>query len=200
MDLKSPATLEPISNSTIQPSVPRPLKTLYRGEPMALGITQIGIGIMEIAFGLVITMTEQINKFEYGEAHLATPYWTGILVKGMLGMNVVSAMAAGVAIAIVTISLIFTSHLSPCDGSYDSNTPIMCQESTRVLSVQLHYVSTVLVLFTALEFLIAIVTASFGCASLCRSTYSETTVVIFQNTAQGTPPAVLTPVKEDEVP
>ncbi|KAL8220184.1 UNVERIFIED_CONTAM: hypothetical protein K2H54_040214 [Gekko kuhli] len=181
-------------------------------------ITQIGIGVLETAFGLVITMTEQISQFQDGLAHLATPYWMGILyiisgslsvviakkpeiplVKVMLGMNVVSAMAAGIAVAIVTISLMFARYYSPCNGYYDSDTPVTCQESPRILSAQLRYMSLVLLMFTVLEFLIAIVTAAFGCASLCRNTYSETTIVMFQNTAEGTPPAVPTPIKEDEV-
>ncbi|XP_015274548.1 PREDICTED: membrane-spanning 4-domains subfamily A member 12-like isoform X2 [Gekko japonicus] len=179
MDLNNPATLESISNSIIRPSVPRPLKNLYRGEPMALGITQISIGILEIAFGVVIVMAEETNNNHHGEVHILTPYWTGILyiisgslsvvvakkpkiplVKGMLGMNVVSAVAAGVTIVILSISVAEIRYYARCSGYYNREMPPeICHE---------------------------VVTIPY-------------TVVIFQNTAQGTPPAVLTPVKEDEV-
>ncbi|KAL8220182.1 UNVERIFIED_CONTAM: hypothetical protein K2H54_040183 [Gekko kuhli] len=220
MDLNNPETLESISNSIIRPSVLRPLKKLYRGEPMALGITQIGIGVLEIAFGLVIAMAEEANKHHYGDAHILTPYWTGILyiisgslsvavakkpeislVKGMLGMNVVSAVAAGVAIVILSLSVAHTRYYARCGGYYNEEIPPeICHEVLTIPYTQMHYMAAVLLTFSILEFLIAIITAAFGCSGLCRSTYSETTVVIFQNTAQGTPPAVLTPVKEDEVP
>ncbi|XP_015270380.1 PREDICTED: membrane-spanning 4-domains subfamily A member 4A-like [Gekko japonicus] len=220
MDLNNPATLESISNSIIRPSVSRPLKNLYRGEPMALGITQIGIGIVVIAFGLVIVMAEGTLEYHYGEIHIRTPYWTGILyiisgslsvvvakkpeislVKGMLGMNVVSAVAAGIAIVILSISVAHISYYSECDGYYNTEMPPeICHEVITIPYTQMRYMAAVLLTFTILEFLITIITAAFGCAGLCRNSYSETTVVIFQNTARGTPPAVLTPVKEDEAP
>ncbi|ETE64500.1 Membrane-spanning 4-domains subfamily A member 4D, partial [Ophiophagus hannah] len=40
---------------------------------------------------------------------------------------------------------------------------------------------TILTLFTALEFCITISVASFGCKMLCRDTFPETVVVIYQN-------------------
>ncbi|XP_060114566.1 membrane-spanning 4-domains subfamily A member 15-like [Heteronotia binoei] len=208
MDLNDPATMKSISKIMAQPSVSQPLKNLYRGEPMALGITQIGIGIMEILFGLVILMTETGHSYEEAIAHIRTPYWTGIpyiisgslsvvvakkpevpLVKGMLGMNIVSALTAGIAIAAFSISLVLTPYYVKCNGN----------GYTACHSNELIYMARVLVMFNVLEFLITIVSAAFGCASLCRSAYSEKTIVVFQNTEQGTPPAVLAPVKGYEV-
>ncbi|XP_060114571.1 membrane-spanning 4-domains subfamily A member 15-like [Heteronotia binoei] len=218
MDLNDPATLESISRIT-RPSVPRPLKKLYRGEPLALGITQISIGVLEIAFGLVIVVAEQANRYSYGDSHILTPYWTGIpyiisgslsvvvakkpkipLLKGMLGMNIVSAVAAGIGIVIHSISVAHGRYYARCYRYGQPDVPPeICQEYIIIPYAQMRYMAAVLLVFTILEFLITITTAAFGCASLCRNTYSETTVVIFQNTDQGTSPAVLAPVKEDEV-
>ncbi|XP_060114568.1 membrane-spanning 4-domains subfamily A member 4D-like [Heteronotia binoei] len=192
MDLNDPVTLESISKSITWPSTPWPLKKLYRSEPMALGITQISIGILEIAFGLVIFLAEQTNVHHHGESHILTPYWTGILyiisgslsvavakkpetrvVIGMLSMNVVSAVVAGVAIVILSISVAHRIYYLRCDEYYNSDIPPeICQEYV-IPYVEMRNTSAVLLVFTILEFLITIITAAFGCASLCRNTYSE---------------------------
>ncbi|KAJ6650236.1 hypothetical protein lerEdw1_013483 [Lerista edwardsae] len=85
-----------------------PLMKFYKGEPLALGITQLSIGILGIAFGVVLDLA---NYYTSGYIVAKTPYWTGIPVKGMLGMNILSAIAAGFGIVILSVSLAF-SHLS----------------------------------------------------------------------------------------
>nr|XP_056703267.1 membrane-spanning 4-domains subfamily A member 4A-like [Euleptes europaea] len=221
MDLSSPATLDSISKSIIRPSAPRELKKLYKGEPMALGITQILIGILEFAFGLVRVMAAYSNLYYHYASHFETPYWTGILyiisgslsvavaknpkiplVKGMLAMNVVSSVAAGIGIIFLSSSVADSIYYYHMCNSYHTSSipPDICHEYIDIPGHQIHAISAVLLAFTVLEFLIAITTAAFGCGSLCRNSFSETTIVIFQNADQGAPPAVLTPVKEDEAP
>nr|XP_056703266.1 membrane-spanning 4-domains subfamily A member 4A-like [Euleptes europaea] len=219
MDLRDPGTQESISKSIIRPSVPRPVKKLYKGEPMALGITQILIGILEFVFGLVIAVAEY-NAFYTRQEHLKTPYWTGILyiisgslsvavarnpkiplVKGMLTMNVVSTVAAGIGIFFLSISVAISRHREKCDLDYTMDIPPeICHEIITIPYTQMHHMSAVLLAFTILEFFITITTAAFGCANLCRNSFSETTAVFFQLTGQEAPSAVLTPVKEDEAP
>nr|XP_056703264.1 membrane-spanning 4-domains subfamily A member 4A-like [Euleptes europaea] len=216
MDLTS---LDSISKSIIWPSSPRDLKKLYRGEPMALGITQILIGILELAFGIVRAMARNSTRIYLHVSHIITPYWMGIpyiisgslsvavakntkipLVKGMLAMNVVSSVAAGIGIILLSFSVSERGRYM-CNSYYTSSIPPeICHEIITIPETQLHHMSAVLLAFTVLEFLITITTAAFGCASLCRNSFSETTVVIFQNAGQGSPPAVLTPIKEDEAP
>ncbi|XP_048357038.1 membrane-spanning 4-domains subfamily A member 4A-like isoform X3 [Sphaerodactylus townsendi] len=196
MDLQDPATLGSISNKLIQPSVPRPLKTLYRGEPMALGITQILIGILEISFGLVLAITESPPTSNVQEGHIATPYWLAILVKGMLAMNVVSSVAAGIAIVILSISITHPRYYRyKCNSHYysDMSTPDNCQGLIIIFYNLMHTISAVLLTVTVLEFFISITTAAFGCATMCRNVYSETTVVIFQKTDEGLIPASALP-------
>uniref|UniRef100_A0ACB8FRE0 Uncharacterized protein n=1 Tax=Sphaerodactylus townsendi TaxID=933632 RepID=A0ACB8FRE0_9SAUR len=213
MDLKDPATLASISNSMIRSPVPRPLKTLYRGEPMALGITQILIGILEISFGLVVAIAKS-SPYYAGGHHLTNPYWLGILfiisgslsvaaakdpkvplVKGMLAMNVVSSVAAGIAIVIFSISLEHIYYFYYRCTSYYLSTmpPDICHEYITIPQNLMHAISAVLLTVTVLEFLISITTAAFGCATMCRNAYSETTVVIFQKTDEGITPASALP-------
>ncbi|XP_048355603.1 membrane-spanning 4-domains subfamily A member 4A-like isoform X2 [Sphaerodactylus townsendi] len=172
MDLKDPATLASISNSMIRSPVPRPLKTLYRGEPMALGF---------IISGSLSVAAAKDPKVP--------------LVKGMLAMNVVSSVAAGIAIVIFSISLEHIYYFYYRCTSYYLSTmpPDICHEYITIPQNLMHAISAVLLTVTVLEFLISITTAAFGCATMCRNAYSETTVVIFQKTDEGITPASALP-------
>ncbi|XP_048355610.1 membrane-spanning 4-domains subfamily A member 4A-like isoform X3 [Sphaerodactylus townsendi] len=219
MDLSDPATLASLSNSIVRPSVPRPVTKLYRGEPMALGITQILIGILEISFGLVIALAESTRSSHDRGEHIITPYWMGILyiisgslsvaaakdprvplVKGVLAMNVVSSVAAGIAIVILSISIAHPRYYYDNCNSYYLSTmpPDICREYVTIPSNLTYEISALLLAVTILEFLIAITTAAFGCASVCRNAYSETTVVIFQKTDEGIVPASAFPRQMNE--
>ncbi|XP_048355612.1 membrane-spanning 4-domains subfamily A member 4A-like isoform X4 [Sphaerodactylus townsendi] len=213
MDLSDPATLASLSNSIVRPSVPRPVTKLYRGEPMALGITQILIGILEISFGLVIALAESTRSSHDRGEHIITPYWMGILyiisgslsvaaakdprvplVKGMLAMNVVSSVAAGTAIVIHFITIFHPIYYIGCQSyRHRDMPPDSCHELVAI-PYNLMYATTVFLLaVTVLEFLISITSAAFGCATVCRDAYSETTVVIFQKTDEGITPASALP-------
>ncbi|XP_060114563.1 membrane-spanning 4-domains subfamily A member 4A-like isoform X1 [Heteronotia binoei] len=211
MDPRNLGVLESFSSAKLPPSTSRPLKIFYRGEPMALGITQILTGILEIAFGLVLDMPAH-NFFDIV---IQTPLWSGILyiisgslsvaaakkpkmalVKGALGMNVVSAVAAGLVIIISSFSMSFSyppyCHHYDDYESYKNETIQGCSDS--LISYDLMYNTVaILLFFTVLNFLLAIVTAAFGCASVCRNAYSETTVVIFQGVAETSAPPVTAP-------
>ncbi|XP_015274549.1 PREDICTED: membrane-spanning 4-domains subfamily A member 4A-like [Gekko japonicus] len=212
MDLRNPGMLESFSSVKVAPSMSRPLKKFYRGEPMALGITQIFTGILEIAFGLVIDVA---NEHYFYDIHFKTPFWTGILyiisgslsvaaaknpkiplVKGALGMNIVSAVAAGIGMVVSSISMGIQSpprRGNFCGYHYNDTEKIQaCHEFHTVPSATMYYTVAILLMLTVLEFVIAIVTAAFGCATVCRNTYSETTIVIFQNTEEASAPPLPT--------
>ncbi|XP_062995722.1 membrane-spanning 4-domains subfamily A member 15-like [Elgaria multicarinata webbii] len=166
-------------SNQVNPSTLKPMKNFYLGEPLALGITQILIGIMGIVFGIMMDIAiPYASHSDYFRQK--TPYWTGILyiisgsvsvkasktpkmpwVKGMLVMNVVSTVAAAAGIVIASISFIFY-YLRP-------RGPIR------------NGIQTVLFIFTIVEFCITISTAAFGCRTVCRDTYAETIVVVYQN-------------------
>ncbi|XP_053254319.1 membrane-spanning 4-domains subfamily A member 4A-like [Podarcis raffonei] len=183
------------------PSLQRPLKKFYAGEPLALGITQILIGITGMAFGLVMNVAS--NDFLL-YAVIMTPYWTGIpylisgslsvaaasnpkkpLVKSMLGLNVVSAIAAGLGIIILSSSLAISglgSHARYWCRNLDTKLAHRCYETKVIPENILSGMMAVHLAFTILEFCISISTAAFGCKTVCLKTHTETVVVVYQNT------------------
>ncbi|XP_054855763.1 membrane-spanning 4-domains subfamily A member 15-like isoform X2 [Eublepharis macularius] len=209
MALQSFGTFESFSTGKVAPSMSRPLKRFYKGEPMALGITQLLTGVLEIAFGTVLSL---LNSHHFDAIDCQTPHWTGImyiisgslsvaaaknpkilLVKGALAMNIISAVAAGIAIVIFSFSMTDQGPTgkaaSGCGyGSNDTAVIQACHEATTIPYAIMYNTAAVLFMLTIVEFVIAIISAAFGCASVCRDSYSETTIVIYQNTAETSPP------------
>ncbi|XP_039181740.1 membrane-spanning 4-domains subfamily A member 4A-like isoform X1 [Crotalus tigris] len=159
---------------------------------LCLQISQICIGITGIAFASLVSAIDESVFL------IKIPYWGGILyiisgslavaaarnpkiplVKGMLAMNAISAITAGVGIVVLsfTVSPIHSfSFAWNCNyNGYD--TKEKCDEIENIGKGIL----VVLTVFTILEFCIAISVASFGCKMLCRDPFAETVVVIYQN-------------------
>ncbi|XP_077193139.1 membrane-spanning 4-domains subfamily A member 4A-like isoform X2 [Paroedura picta] len=169
MDLRSSGTFESFSSGQVPPSMSRPLKKFYRGEPMALGY---------IISGSLSVAAAKKPKIP--------------LVKGALGMNIVSSVAAGIMIITSSIAMTFR-HLPyrgySCEYFHnDTKTIEACHETNTYPYATMYNTMVILFMLTIIEFIITIVSAAFGCASVCRDAYSETTVVIFQNTAEARVP------------
>ncbi|KAL7981184.1 hypothetical protein Chor_005418 [Crotalus horridus] len=62
--------------STTQTDLPVPLKKFYQGEPLALGITQIFIGIIGMIFGILLDI---MNDYFIIYSVIKIAYWSGIL-------------------------------------------------------------------------------------------------------------------------
>ncbi|MEE6483493.1 hypothetical protein FKM82_013569 [Ascaphus truei] len=66
-------------NDNVQATMPKSLTRFYRGEPEVLGVTQIFSGIVEIAFGVVLTLA---CRESCHHLHALTvpgiPLWSGI--------------------------------------------------------------------------------------------------------------------------
>ncbi|XP_070619908.1 membrane-spanning 4-domains subfamily A member 4A-like isoform X2 [Erythrolamprus reginae] len=155
--------------STIETDLPGPVKKFFRGEPLALGITQIFIGITGIIFGILL---DYIISGSVAVAAARNPKIP--LVKGALSMNVISAVTAGIGIVILGITL----------PTVRFHFMYFCSEPLEVCLETIHIVEgilAILLVFTIVEFCIAISLSSFGCKMLCRNTFTETVVVIYQN-------------------
>ncbi|XP_033013998.1 membrane-spanning 4-domains subfamily A member 4A-like [Lacerta agilis] len=186
MDSNPIAPLAPRSFSRDESDayMPKAMKKFYRGEPLALGITQILNGIMHVALGAAF---HTVPYYYYTSSYIIieVPIWSGILyiisgslsvaaarnpkmpmVKGMLGMNVVSSVAAGIGIFSLSISM---------DNYY------VFGQSQSIF----HGIMAVFLVFNILEFCITISTAAFGCKTVCQDNYTETVVVVYQNVNPG---------------
>ncbi|XP_058052434.1 membrane-spanning 4-domains subfamily A member 4A-like isoform X2 [Ahaetulla prasina] len=158
-------------------------------------ITQIFIGITGIVFGLLVNLID--TRLSYFLL-IKIPYWGGILyiisgsltvaaarnpkiplVKGMLAMNAISAITAGLGIILLSFSF---SPLLPFDfGSicnyHRYDTKEKCDEIQNIGKGILVF----LIVVNLLEFCISISVASFGCKMLCRDPFTETVVVVYRN-------------------
>ncbi|KAJ6650242.1 hypothetical protein lerEdw1_013477 [Lerista edwardsae] len=169
---------EPSSSSTMDPEkakeLPKTVKKFYKGEPLALGITQILIGIIGILFGTALNVAN-FNSYYDMYWDVMIPHWTGILVKGMLGMNTVSAVAAGIAIIFLGVLLPHSRwHIYRCTRRGSSEIDPLCYENEVIPNNIVAGVMSIFLLLATLEFCISISTAAFGCKTVCLESYTET--------------------------
>ncbi|XP_029430235.1 membrane-spanning 4-domains subfamily A member 4A-like isoform X1 [Rhinatrema bivittatum] len=182
-------------------AIPRPLEKFFRGEPKALGVTQILTGIIQILFGIILTAGVNERGFILPAIiFTGVPFWCGImyivsgslsvaasrnpairLIRASLGMNIVSAVASGIAIIIYpcTTVLEYRSYYQ-CSLFSDSEA---CNKMYNVHTTEYIGSMYMLLVFTILEFCVSISTSAFACKAVCRTAYSEVNVVIYQNTA-----------------
>lgn len=165
---------------------------------MSRQITQIFTGIVQVAFGIVLTL---VNKYQL-IVHTGTPFWTGILyiisgvicvaaaknpkislVRGLLAMNILSAIVSGLGIVLHSFFPVFDYPHGNCQWIESSQS---C--ASQVPTDTMFGVTMILFVFTILEFCVSISSAAFGCKTLCRDSYSDMSVVIYQNMG---PPAAL---------
>ncbi|XP_066495122.1 membrane-spanning 4-domains subfamily A member 4A-like [Tiliqua scincoides] len=190
MDLEKAKELSPL------------LKKFYRGEPLALGITQILTGIIGIAFGAVLNLAYD-HKFRFYYVIALAPYWTGALyiisgslavaaarnpktplMKVMVSMNVVSAVGASLAILLFSISMLSERRYAVnwCSNYGLREVDQQCYEAQVIPHDIMIAVMSVLLLFTLLAFCISISNAVFGSKTLCRDPSTKMIVVVYQGT------------------
>ncbi|XP_073178917.1 membrane-spanning 4-domains subfamily A member 4A-like isoform X2 [Lepidochelys kempii] len=191
----------------------QPLEKFYKGEPLALGvvshwpkdargwnsrrrlppalrinwITQILVGAVQVAVGMVMAMVNSYLWILALTVHV--PLWSGLLVKGSLGMNIISSVLAGCAMILYLISLMESRYQSRCDWYPENCFPYKVTMACIM----------VLFLFTFLEFCVSISTAAFGCKTVCRDSYSQVSVVIYQNMVPPGDPTTATNTHTDAV-
>ncbi|XP_066577712.1 membrane-spanning 4-domains subfamily A member 4D isoform X2 [Amia ocellicauda] len=158
------------------------LKRFVKGEPTALGVVQIMIGLFSIGLG-VVTLQDRFIADVIG-----LPFWTGLiyivsgavsiagekrkknnicLMKAAMSMNIVSAVAAGIAILFD-----LTEVVVPHFRFHDSG------DILRSLA-------WVMLFSSILEFCVAISVSAFGCKAVCNG--SPAPVIVIQYGANSQP-------------
>ncbi|XP_032090889.1 membrane-spanning 4-domains subfamily A member 15-like [Thamnophis elegans] len=160
-----------------------PLERFLKAEPKVLGVgmcCQILIGLIHIGFGAVLLLSNY-PEFHSLSAIGGYPFWGGIffissgslcvsaanspnhaLVKSSAGMNITSAIMSLAGIFLYISDLIIYSQ------RYSHQYPTYIREYTtdRLSSVGCG-LSSVLLLFSMLEFCITVSLAHFGCQAAC---------------------------------
>lgn len=208
----SPKTNQGDPSQTGQPAIPtnnKRLQKFYKGEPKVLGVSQILNGIIQIGFGIVSDFGT--GGFRYSVIPLfvtGVPYWSGLLfivsgslsvatannprislLRGSLVMNIISSVASGIA------AILYIVYICAWDnGSYRYNSCnyYIQHESAAELEIckmqaqnQMVFWAMLflLLIMSVLELCVSISVAAFGCKTVCRTAYSEVSVVIYQTTA-----------------
>ncbi|KAL6455690.1 hypothetical protein MHYP_G00355410 [Metynnis hypsauchen] len=123
------------------------VKKLLKEEPKVFGTVQIMIGIMTFLFGIVKAVyAPNLAVFS------GVTFWGSCLVRSSLVMNIISAVAAGIAIVLLStgIAIEQTYRYYTCSYEYGSSG-----------------ISGVLLVFSLFEFIICICTSAFACKATC---------------------------------
>ncbi|XP_016279041.2 membrane-spanning 4-domains subfamily A member 4A-like isoform X1 [Monodelphis domestica] len=157
-----------------------PQQKVLKGDPKALGTVQIMIAFMNFSLGMLfVLLPEDINGRRHFLVYTGYVFWgtaffiisgslsiaaekraTTIMVQSSLAMNVVSSVMAGLGIVFLSINLVTHLFLYYCreEGSHFS---------CFTLIFLFLGINVILLILAVLEFLVSIITSSFGCKALC---------------------------------
>ncbi|XP_069484978.1 membrane-spanning 4-domains subfamily A member 4A-like [Ambystoma mexicanum] len=166
------------------------LERFIKGKPLALGVTQIMIGVTHIILGIALACSITTTTVITG-----VPFWGGMffiisgslsvsavnkgtqdLVKASLAMNIFSAVSAAIGVIILPIDLTYYSY-SDC---YMSSSSYGCDQYYYTSRALIEGIVSILLIFSILELFISISTSAFGCKSICdQSSYVQTGQPVF---------------------
>ncbi|XP_035252018.1 membrane-spanning 4-domains subfamily A member 4A-like isoform X3 [Anguilla anguilla] len=154
------------------------LGKFLKGDPKALGTVQIMIGVLNILFGIVMAVhADSIGVYS------GIVFWGALiyissgalsvaannklnkcLVRGALGMNIISTITAGIAIILFSLLIVIMMRYD-CYGIEKS---FAYYDDTRcALQTRSQGMTGVLLVFSILEFIISICVSAFACRAVC---------------------------------
>ncbi|KAL1275060.1 hypothetical protein QQF64_027874 [Cirrhinus molitorella] len=158
------------------------LQGFFKAQPKALGTVQIMIGVMVFILGIVLTANDA--RYVDFSVYSGITYWGSVIyistgslsvaaqnklnpcvVKASLGMNVISAITAGISIVFTGIAMgTARFHRNCYYNSYDCT-----YEEGYYLGI-----TGVLLVFSILQFIVSIFISGFACKATCNT---DSTVV-----------------------
>ncbi|XP_058258315.1 membrane-spanning 4-domains subfamily A member 4A-like isoform X3 [Hemibagrus wyckioides] len=184
----------------------RPLHKFLKGEPKALGTVQIMIGFLMILFGIVMAIFPRSLSVYTGVvfwgslfhittgslAVAASNNLNSCVVNATLVLNIINAIATGIAIVVFSFDFIFVIYVfNAC--YYDSSGYHCSGHDTEgfVLGI-----NGVLLVFSLLQFCISISVSAFVCKATC--THEPTGGNTMHAIAMGTLPVENPPVYSEK--
>ncbi|KAM3921684.1 membrane-spanning 4-domains subfamily A member 4A-like [Leptodactylus fuscus] len=188
--------------------MPKPLVKFFQGEPEVLGVTQLFLGINHIFFGIILTISCHRGSCFVADILVFTGvlFWSGLafIVSGSLSvaasckpslgkvnaslvLNIITCAAATTSVIIFSI---FFAHMPRIHYYYYRNEAHCvyykesqtCEGKFNPLII-IESIGSILFILNVLALCIALSTSIFGCKTVCRTSYNDMTVVIYQTTS-----------------
>uniref|UniRef100_A0A8D1IHT8 Membrane spanning 4-domains A2 n=1 Tax=Sus scrofa TaxID=9823 RepID=A0A8D1IHT8_PIG len=113
--------------------------TFLKKELEFLGVTQILVGLICLYFGTIVCSMLNISEFKedfFSSFKAGYPFWGAALLRGMLGANTISSIAAGVGTVILIINLKkSSSYASNCRNIYENDFCSTASFSTEIVAM-----------------------------------------------------------------
>uniref|UniRef100_A0A8C4RGJ7 Membrane-spanning 4-domains subfamily A member 15-like n=1 Tax=Erpetoichthys calabaricus TaxID=27687 RepID=A0A8C4RGJ7_ERPCA len=159
--------------------VPQKLQRFLEGEPKALGVVQIMIGVINIGFGIVLAFSGSLAVIS------GIPFWASIMyiisgslsicaadkmqlckIKGALATNIISTIFSGIGIIMYSMDLGIQICFNKCYYNYSYEVA--------------QGIKGVLLIFTILEFCVSLCTSVYCCKATCGNP-DQPLIIIQQN-------------------
>ncbi|KAM5140471.1 membrane-spanning 4-domains subfamily A member 4D-like [Mantella aurantiaca] len=171
-------------------SAPQPKSTFHliflKGQPKALGISQILLAYLQVAFGIVLVFTDYAN-FDSISVGTAITFWAAVayifsgslaiaaentesrcLVGSSLALNIISAVISAVEIVILLVDVVINGYYS-------------CSDTCATVWAVRETVFISLIIATMIQLCVSISISSFGCSSMIGSSTPQQQVIVIGN-------------------
>ncbi|MBZ3879445.1 High affinity immunoglobulin epsilon receptor subunit beta, partial [Sciurus carolinensis] len=115
--------------------------TFLKRELEFLGVTQILIGAICLCFGTIVFSVLDISDFDeevFSSFKAGYPFWGAVLVRGRLGANAVSSVAAGAGIIILILNLSNSwAYISQCEKIREDDSCFVASFTTEIVAMML---------------------------------------------------------------
>ncbi|XP_078529646.1 membrane-spanning 4-domains subfamily A member 4A-like [Lissotriton helveticus] len=206
------ASSRPVQQGSLTSQTPCFLQKFIKGEPKALGVVQIMIGIVSICLGGILC-----SGYVKAIIYSGVPFWSAVfyfisgglsisaekrgnrcLVIGSLVMNIFSSIAAGISIIFCCVDLgYYYDYYGGCDSGHGS---FECWRYRDALHSYQDGLVIVLLLLSILEFSVSVAVSSFGCTSVCNSSSPSVAQPLFVVQNAGSQDPRVLPMQATGVP
>ncbi|XP_053354573.1 membrane-spanning 4-domains subfamily A member 8-like [Clarias gariepinus] len=186
-----PSSTVPVAAEQNSSQTQSPLQKFLKGEPKVLGAVQIMIGLLTILFGIVMAVPGwTISVFSgvvfWGSlihisagslAVSASNKLNACVVRATMVLNIFTAIAAGIAIIILSIDLVIPH------GCYYYGYSYSCAD--YIARSRTNGISGVLLVFSLLQLAISIAVSAFTCKATCTDQPTLNIINVVQNPDSG---------------